>query len=160
MKTISTSKAPKAVGPYSQAIEHDGIVYCSGQIGLDPVSGNLAEGFENQVLQALSNLEQVLLESGSSKSKILKTTSISQGHGRIISVNMNTLYEQFFEGHKPARATVEAARLPKDCLFEIECIALCGFSICEPACAGRKRSDVASCLSCRLPAGRQEPVET
>jgi 2-iminobutanoate/2-iminopropanoate deaminase len=121
MNIISTPKAPKAVGPYSQAIEHNNTVYCSGQIGLDPVSGNLAEGFENQVLQALSNIEQVLIESGSSKSQILKTTIYLKDMDDYAI--MNNLYESFLEGHKPARATVEVARLPKDALFEMECVA-------------------------------------
>lgn len=122
IKTISTDKAPAAVGPYSQALEVNGFVFCSGQIGIDPKTGNLVDGFENQARQVLSNLKAVLVEAGSDLNHVVKTTVY------IKNMNdyplFNKVYDEYFNDHKPARATVEVSRLPKDCLIEIEAIAV------------------------------------
>jgi len=122
IKTVSTDKAPAAVGPYSQALEVNGFVFCSGQIGIDPKTGNLVDGFENQAKQVLSNLKAVLEEAGSDFEHVVKTTIY------IKDMNdyplFNKVYGEYFNNHKPARATVEVSRLPKDCLIEIEAIAV------------------------------------
>ena len=122
IKTVSTDKAPAAVGPYSQALEVNGLVFCSGQIGIDPKTGNLVDGFENQAKQVLSNLKAVLEEAGSDFEHVVKTTVY------IKDMNdyplFNKVYGEYFNNHKPARATVEVSRLPKDCLIEIEAIAV------------------------------------
>lgn len=122
IKTVSTDKAPAAVGPYSQALEVNGFVFCSGQIGIDPKIGNLVDGFENQARQVLSNLKAVLIEAGSDLNHVVKTTVY------IKNMNdyplFNKVYGEYFKDHKPARATVEVSRLPKDCLIEIEAIAV------------------------------------
>lgn len=122
IKTVSTDKAPAAVGPYSQALEVNGFVFCSGQIGIDPKTGNLVDGFENQARQVLSNLKAVLIEAGSDFEHVVKTTVY------IKNMNdyplFNKVYGEYFKNNKPARATVEVSRLPKDCLIEIEAIAV------------------------------------
>ena len=122
IKTVSTDKAPAAVGPYSQALEVNGFVFCSGQIGIDPKTGNLVDGFENQAKQVLSNLKAVLEEAGSDFEHVVKTTVY------IKDMNdyplFNKVYGEYFNNHKPARATVEVSRLPKDCLIEIEAVAV------------------------------------
>lgn len=122
IKTVTTDKAPAAVGPYSQALEVNGFVFCSGQIGIDPKTGNLVDGFENQARQVLSNLMAVLIEAGSDFEHVVKTTVY------IKNMNdyplFNKVYGEYFKNHKPARATVEVSRLPKDCLIEIEAIAI------------------------------------
>lgn len=122
MKRIQTDKAPKAVGPYSQAVEHNGMIYCSGQVGIDPATGQLVEGIENQVKQVMSNLEQVLMVAGSSLNNIVKTTIFLADMNDYVQVN--ELYGSYFKETKPARSTVQVAKLPKDALIEIECIAV------------------------------------
>ncbi len=126
MKFIQTSKAPAAIGPYSQAISNQGLLFVSGQLGMDPHTGILAQGLEAQVLQALSNLESILEAGDSGKNHVLKCTLyLTQmadfGH-------VNSLYSEFFGDHKPARATVEVSALPKDAQFEIDAIAV-AFSV-------------------------------
>ena len=121
MKYISTEKAPKAVGPYSQAIVSNGFIHCSGQIGLDPKTNELVEGFEKQTHQVLKNLSEVLKAGGSGLEKVVKTTvylSDIKDYGK-----MNEVYGQYFSEHKPARAAFAVAHLPKDALIEIEMIA-------------------------------------
>lgn len=122
MKVINTDKAPQAIGPYSQAIEVNGFVFCSGQIGLIPESGNLVDGLENQTKQIISNIKNILEASGSSLEKVVKTTVF------ITNINdfpkVNEIYGNFFTEHKPARSTVEVSHLPKGALIEIEVIAL------------------------------------
>ena len=122
MKIVATDGAPKAIGPYCQAITHAGLVYCSGQIPLDPVTMKVVEGgIEAQMEQVLKNLTAVLKAAGSDPSKVLKTTvflSNLEDFSR-----MNAVYERVFGAHAPARSTVEVARLPLDVLVEIECIA-------------------------------------
>jgi 2-iminobutanoate/2-iminopropanoate deaminase len=120
-EVISTNKAPAAVGPYSQAIESDGLVFCSGQVPLTPegdlVSGSIAE----ETRQALTNLAHVLEAAGASFDSVVKVTAY------LTDMNdfgeFNGAYEEFFDGSKPARATVGVAALPKGARVEVECIA-------------------------------------
>lgn len=122
MRYISTDKAPKAIGPYSQAIETDSMLFCSGQIGLDPVSGELAEGLDNQVTQALANLKGLVESSGYKMEGIIKTTLFLTNMADFAKVN--EIYGSFFSAHRPARSTVAVLALPKGALFEIEAIAI------------------------------------
>lgn len=122
MKPIQTDKAPKAVGPYSQAIEHGDMIFCSGQIGIDPATGTLVEGIKNQTKQVMHNLEQVLMAAGSSLQNIVKTTIFLADMNDYVEVN--EIYGSYFKEAKPARSTVQVAKLPKDALIEIECIAI------------------------------------
>jgi 2-iminobutanoate/2-iminopropanoate deaminase len=125
MKTIiSTDGAPKAIGPYSQAVSHNGLVYCSGQIPLDPATGQIIEGdIAAQTERVLENLKAVLDAAGSSLDQVLKTSVFLKDMGEF--VKMNEVYGRYFTVAPPARATVEVARLPKDVRVEIECIAIC-----------------------------------
>jgi 2-iminobutanoate/2-iminopropanoate deaminase len=123
LKYIQTQQAPAAIGPYSQAVEANGLVFCSGQIPLNPetmeiVSGDIAA----QTGQVLSNLGQVLMAAGCAKTDVVKTTVYLKDMNTF--AEMNAEYEMFFDGHKPARAAVEVSRLPKDVLVEIECVAV------------------------------------
>jgi 2-iminobutanoate/2-iminopropanoate deaminase len=121
METIHTDKAPKAVGPYSQAVQACDYVFCSGQIGLDPESGALVEGLEKQVKQALANLNAVLVEAGSDFEHVAKTTVFITNMDDFAKVN--EIYGSYFTNHKPARSTVGVTALPKGALVEIEAIA-------------------------------------
>ncbi len=122
METLQTNQAPAAIGPYSQAIVHQGLLYTSGQIPLDPQSMQIVGStIEEQTQQALTNLAAILKEAKTSPSKVIKTMVFLKNMEDF--AKMNAIYEGFFEGHKPARSCVEVARLPKDVLFEIECIA-------------------------------------
>lgn len=121
IKVIFTNKAPAAVGPYSQAIVSNGFVFCAGQIGVDPKSGKLLEGFENQTKQTLKNVKAVVTAAGSSLNKIVKTTVYLKNLADY--PKFNELYGKFMGNHKPARATVEVSNLPKNCLIEIDAIA-------------------------------------
>ncbi|RGZ01830.1 RidA family protein [Clostridium sp. AM58-1XD] len=124
-KIINAAGAPKAVGPYSQAVVYNGLVYTSGTMPLDPRTGAVADGgIEGQARQALENLGAVLAEAGSSFEKVLKTTVFIKNMDDFAVVN--GIYAEYFNGECPARSCVEVARLPKDILFEIECIAVCG----------------------------------
>ncbi len=122
MRYISTDKAPKAIGPYSQAIETDSMLFCSGQIGLDPVSGELAEGLDNQVTQALANLKGLVESSGYNMEGIIKTTLFLTNVADFAKVN--EIYGSFFSAHRPARSTVCVLALPKGAMFEIEAIVI------------------------------------
>lgn len=122
MKYVSTKNAPAAIGPYSQAIEANGFVFCSGQIGIDPKTGNLAEGLENQTKQIIKNIEAVLKEAGLNLECIVKTTIFLTNINDFAKVN--EIYGSFFTNHKPARSTIAVAALPKGALIEIEAIAL------------------------------------
>ncbi len=121
-KKISTSKAPAAIGPYSQAIEVNGMVYTSGVIPVDPQSGIIPEGIEMQAKQAIGNLVCLLEAAGTSAENVVKTTVFLQDMNDFATVN--AIYAQFFTGTYPARSCVEVARLPKDVLIEIEAIAV------------------------------------
>lgn len=125
MKIVATDGAPKAIGPYCQAMTHGELVYCSGQIPLDPQSMKVvAGGIEGQTEQVLKNLSAVLTAARSGLSRVLKTTVFLKNLEDF--PKMNAVYERAFGGHAPARATVEVARLPLDVLVEIECIAVLG----------------------------------
>jgi 2-iminobutanoate/2-iminopropanoate deaminase len=119
---IATPGAPQAIGPYSQAVVHNGIVYCSGQIPLIPQTGQMVSGgVAEQTMQVLENLKAVLEAAGSGLDCILKTTCYLKDLGEFAAFNQ--VYAGFFPHDPPARATVEAARLPKDVLVEVDCIA-------------------------------------
>ncbi|PIQ73491.1 reactive intermediate/imine deaminase [Candidatus Roizmanbacteria bacterium CG11_big_fil_rev_8_21_14_0_20_36_8] len=122
MKYIKTDKAPKVVGPYSQAIEANGFIFCSGQIGIDPEAGVLVEGIENQTKQVLNNLKQVLEAAGSQLDKIVKTTVFVTDMNDY--AKMNEVYGNFFRDHFPVRSTVQVVKLPAGALIEIEAIAV------------------------------------
>jgi len=122
-KEIKTDKAPKAIGPYSQAIEVNGLVFASGQIPLDPVSGKLNTGsIEDQTRLVLQNLKAVLEAAGSSLDKTVKCTVFLKDMDDFS--RMNSVYGEFFKPPYPARAAVQVARLPKDVKVEIEAIAV------------------------------------
>jgi 2-iminobutanoate/2-iminopropanoate deaminase len=121
-KVISTPHAPQAIGPYSQAIVANGLAFLSGQIPLDPATGALIDGpIEAQTKRVLENLKAVLEASGSSLELVLKTTVYLKDMGEFAA--MNDVYARYFSANPPARATVEAARLPRDVRVEIDCIA-------------------------------------
>ena len=121
MNIIHTEKAPAAIGPYSQAIAAGGMVYTSGQIGLDPATGNLAgETVEAQTRQAIANLKAVLEAAGSGLDKGVKTTCLLKSMGDFAA--FNAVYEELFPG-RPARSCVAVAALPKGALAEIEAVA-------------------------------------
>ena len=121
-KAISTADAPAAIGPYSQAIVHGGLVYCSGQIALDAQSGELIDGdVVAQTHKCLQNLRAVLQASGSDLSQALKVGVFLKDLEDFGPVN--AVYAEYFGPVFPARACVEAARLPKDVLVEIDCVA-------------------------------------
>ena len=122
MTHVSTPNAPAALGPYSQAVDTGSTVYCSGQLGLDPATGNLADGVQAQTHQALKNLQAVLNEAGLSLDNVVKTTVFVQDLADFGTVN--ALYGTYFHGGFPARSCVQIAALPKNALVEIECIAV------------------------------------
>jgi 2-iminobutanoate/2-iminopropanoate deaminase len=119
--TIQTEKAPKAIGPYSVATTTDELVFTSGQLGIIPETGNLADGIEAQIRQALKNVEAVLAAAGSCLDCVLKTTVFLKSMGDFAV--MNAIYAEFFKSNYPARSAIEAAALPKGGLVEIETIA-------------------------------------
>lgn len=119
---ISTTNAPRAIGPYSQAIVFNGLVFLSGQIPLDPTTNQLVEdGIEAQTERVLANLRAVLEAAGSSLAHVVKTTVFLKDMGEFPQVN--EVYARFFTGNPPARSTVEVSRLPRDVRVEIDCIA-------------------------------------
>jgi 2-iminobutanoate/2-iminopropanoate deaminase len=120
-KEIATPTAPAAIGPYSQAIEIDGFVFCSGQLGLDPVTGELLEGVEEQAEQALTNLEAVLGAAGLTMADVVKTNIFLVDLAHFAQVN--AIYSRHVVEPAPARSTVQVAALPKSALLEIEAIA-------------------------------------
>ncbi|RMG66686.1 MAG: RidA family protein [Calditrichaeota bacterium] len=125
MESIFTENAPKPVGPYSQAVRAGNFVFTAGQIALDPQTNQLIEGgIREQTRQVLENLRQVLEAAGSSLNRVVKTTVFLKNMDDFAA--MNEVYGQFFSGHAPARSAVEVARLPKDVLIEVECVALVG----------------------------------
>jgi 2-iminobutanoate/2-iminopropanoate deaminase len=124
MKTIVvTDKAPKAVGPYSQAVKAGGFVFCAGQIPLDPVTGEIVSGgIQEQTQRVLENIEEVLLAAGSSLEKVVKAQVFLSDMANF--AGMNEVYASFFSGEYPARDTFQVARLPKDALVEISVVAV------------------------------------
>lgn len=124
-KTVRTDKAPAAIGPYSQAVRSGGFLFCSGQIPLDPATGKMVEGgIEAQTERVLRNLEAVLAAGGASLAAIVKTTVYLADLGDFPA--MNAVYGKFFPADPPARATVQAAKLPAGARVEIDAIASTG----------------------------------
>ncbi len=120
-QAISTGGAPAAIGPYSQGIRSGDMLFCSGQLGLDPVSGELADGVEAQAERALRNLASVLDAAGLGFDDVVKTTIFLADIGDFTAVN--AVYDRFMPDPPPARSTVQVAALPKGGLVEIEAIA-------------------------------------
>jgi len=122
IQKIISASAPQPIGPYSQAIQVDKLIFSSGQIALDPQSGNLVEGDVGiQTKQVIENLKAVLESAGSSLAKVVKTTIYLKNMDDFARVN--EVYGSYFAESMPARSTVEVARLPKDVFVEIDCIA-------------------------------------
>lgn len=121
MKAIHTSKAPEAIGPYSQAVQAGDFVFVSGQIGVDPASGDVVDGIENQTKQVLENVKAVLEEAGVGFSNVVKFTIYITSMDDFATVN--DIYGSYLTKPYPARVTVEVSRLPKDVLVEIDAIA-------------------------------------
>ena len=124
MKTqIATTKAPAAIGPYSQAIEANGIVFVSGQLPIDPATGEFAQGGVKELTrQSLTNLQNILAEAGLTMENVVKTTVFLADMADF--ADMNSVYAEFFPGTCPARSAVAVKTLPKNALVEIECIAV------------------------------------
>ena len=123
IETITSENAPKALGPYSQALKTGGFIFCSGQIPINPAT-NMVEAatIEEQTRQAIANLKNVLEKAGSSLANVVKTTVFIKDMNDFAA--LNAVYAEMFGQTKPARSCVEVARLPKDVKVEIECIAL------------------------------------
>ena len=122
-KIISTEAAPKAIGPYSQAVVANGMAYLSGQIPLDPATNQLVQGgIAEQTARVLENLKAVLEECGASLSTVVKTTVYLKDMSEFQA--MNVVYGRYFTENTPARATIQAAKLPRDVSVEIDCIAV------------------------------------
>ncbi|HEX6096497.1 MAG TPA: RidA family protein [Thermoanaerobaculia bacterium] len=120
---VSTPDAPAAIGPYSQGVKTHGFVYTSGQIALDPATGNLVDGsFEEQVHRVFKNLEAILRAAGTDFSRVIKATVYVTDLGNFGT--LNSIYASYFGEHKPARTTVEVPKLPKGGAVEIDLIAL------------------------------------
>lgn len=121
-ETVSTEAAPKALGPYSQAVKAGGFIWCSGQIPINPATDTVeAASVEDQTRQVISNLSNVLEAAGSSLSNVVKTTVFIKDMNDFAA--LNGVYAEMFGDTRPARSCVEVARLPKDVKVEIECIA-------------------------------------
>ena len=118
---VSTTKAPAAIGPYSQAIEVNGMVFTSGVIPVNPATGEIPEGVEAQAEQAFSNMAALLQAAGTSIEAVIKTTVFIKEMNDFGKIN--EVYAKYFTGTFPARSCVEVARLPKDVLLEVEAIA-------------------------------------
>ena len=121
-KVIQTERAPAAIGPYSQAIEVDKLLFVSGQIGLRPDTGEMISGdFEEQAKQVLANMNEVLLAASCTKNDVVAVDVFLTDMGQFGAFNQ--IYEQYFAGHKPARAVVEVSALPRGAKVEVKCIA-------------------------------------
>ena len=121
-KVIASPLAPKAVGPYSQAIAHDNTLYISGQLPIDGATGKMAEGIEAQTRQSLANLGHILNEAGYSYDDVAKTTVLLADIADFGA--MNAVYAEYFTGDKPARICYQVAALPRGALVEIDCVAV------------------------------------
>lgn len=125
MKMVSTQDVPQAIGPYAQAVLLTALkqtLYTSGQIALDPVSGEMVQGgIEAETYRVLASLEAILKEAGMGKQNVVKTTVFLKDLSEFQA--MNAIYEAFFEGHRPARSTVEVSNLPRSARIEIEVVA-------------------------------------
>ncbi len=121
-QVISTSNAPAAIGPYSQAIEVNGMVYTSGQIPVNPATGEIADSIEGQARQVMENVKNLLEAAGTNMGNVVKTTVFIKDMNDFGKIN--EIYAEYFEGACPARSCVEVARLPKDVLMEMEAVAV------------------------------------
>jgi 2-iminobutanoate/2-iminopropanoate deaminase len=122
LKVVQTEKAPAAIGPYSQAIVAGSMVYTAGQIALDPATMQIVgKTIEEQTVRVFENLQAILESAGASLRSVVKTTVFLSDMGEFTA--MNEVYARYFGDHKPARSTVQAARLPKDVKVEIEAVA-------------------------------------
>ncbi len=121
---ISTDKAPAAIGPYSQAVEVNGMVYTSGVIPVNPETGEIPESIKEQAEQAFKNLANLLKAAGCGNTSVIKTTVFIKDMNDFAEIN--AIYGAFFEEPYPARSCVEVARLPKDVMIEVEAVALKG----------------------------------
>lgn len=122
-KVISTDSAPKAIGPYSQAIESNGFLFISGQLPVNPQSGNIVAGdIETQTRQSIENIKSILASVGATLADVVKTTVFLKDLNQFLQ--MNGVYQQYFSSEAPARSSVQVARLPKDALIEVEAIAV------------------------------------
>ena len=119
---ICTDKAPAAIGPYVQAVKSNGILFISGQLGFDMKDGSIPEAVEDQAANSLKNLETIMKEAGTDKTKVIKTTIFLTDMGDFAKVN--EVYGSFFEGNYPARSCVAVKTLPKNVLCEVEAIAV------------------------------------
>jgi 2-iminobutanoate/2-iminopropanoate deaminase len=121
-KAVATHAAPSAIGPYSQAIAEGDLIFCSGQIGIDPASGKIVEGgIEAETQRVLKNLQEVLIAAGLTMAHVVKTTVFVVDLADFATVNR--IYGEHFEAPYPARSTVQVAALPRDARVEIEAIA-------------------------------------
>ncbi len=120
-QAIATTAAPAAIGPYSQAIESNGTIYISGQIPIDPATGNIADSIEEQTEQVFKNIAAILNEANCSMDNVVKTTVLLADMNHFATVN--EIYASYFNPPYPARAAYQVSRLPKDVLIEIEAIA-------------------------------------
>ena len=120
-QVVATKNAPGAVGPYVQATKLDNIIYCSGELGINPAEGKLAATVEEQAHCSMKNLGAILREAGSDYSKILKTTIFLTNMDDFSTVN--EVYQSYFDGQYPARSCVQVAKLPLGGLVEVECVA-------------------------------------
>jgi len=122
-KIISTDKAPAAIGPYSQAIQFSGLLFVSGQIAIDPKTGEFVEGgIEAQTEQVLENLKAIIEEAGMTLKNVLKCSCFLKNMDDFVT--FNSIYDRYFGDNPPARETIEVARLPKDAMVEVS--AICG----------------------------------
>ena len=125
LTTVHTDQAPAAIGPYSQAVVAPPLVFVSGQLGMDPATGNLVgDSLESQARQALENLKQILKAAGSGLEQVAAVEVFLTDMGKFSE--FNAVYAEFFAAHKPARAAIEVSALPKGGLVEIKCTALVG----------------------------------
>ena len=119
---IFTEDAPKVIGPYSQAVQYEGLLFISGQIGIDPISGNLSASLETQTKQAMENLKAILAQANMSFEDVVQTRIYLKEIGDFEKVN--EIYAGYFEANYPARSTLQAAALPKNAQIEIEMMAI------------------------------------
>jgi len=125
LKTIQTDKAPAAIGPYSQAVVAEPFVFVSGQLGMDPASGELVgDDVKNQARQALENMKQILVAAGSGLDKVTAVEAFLTDMNTF--ADFNAIYGEFFSDHKPARAAIEVSALPKGGCVEVKCTAILG----------------------------------
>jgi 2-iminobutanoate/2-iminopropanoate deaminase len=124
-RTVSTDRAPEAIGPYSQAVRAGAFLFCSGQIPLEPATGEMVSGgIADQTRRVLENLKAVVEASGAGLADVVQVTVYLADLSHF--AEMNAVYEEYFGGSKPARATIQAAALPKGALIEADCVAYLG----------------------------------